>query len=109
MSANEKHAKGHLAKNKLMNQYIIKGYYIYDECNQGPVDFIALHQNGDMQLVESKSISRRKDGSKIHRILGKSQRELNINLKNKTFQITVQHADVDKEMREYKDNVDTLL
>ena len=109
MSANEKHAKGHLAKNKLMNQYIIKGYYIYDECNQGPVDFIALHPNGDMQLVESKSISRRKDGSKIHRILGKSQRELNTNLKTKTFQITVQHANVDKEMREYKDNVETLL
>ena len=113
MSANEKHAKGHLAKNKLMNKWIKKGYYIYDECNQGPVDFIALNLNGDVRLVESKAESKRltgkQKGKKINRILGPQQKKLNKNLKDKTFQIKVEYADVDKEMEEYKNNVETLL
>ena len=103
MSAIFKHAKGHIAKLKLMQQYIKRGYYIYDECNQGPIDFIAVHPNGDIKLVECKAVSKRTDGSKIFRILKKSQRELNKNLLNKNIQIKVEHIDVDYEMENYNE------
>ena len=98
MSQDFKHAKGHVAKLKLMQKYVSLGWYVYDECNQGPIDFIAVNPSGDVKFIECKSISRRSDGSKIYRVLDDSQKKLNKKLKSKGLQIAVEHVDVDKEM-----------
>tara|TARA_R110002110_G_scaffold324803_1_gene536837 strand:- start:923 stop:1189 length:267 start_codon:yes stop_codon:yes gene_type:complete len=60
-----------------MEQFVAEGFYVFDETNQGPIDFVAVNLKGDVQFIECKAIARRKDGSKIHRILTDKQRKLN--------------------------------
>ena len=61
MSNNFKHRVGLQSKLKAMENYISKGYYVFDETNQGPIDFVAINMEGDVQFIECKTISRRKD------------------------------------------------
>ena len=77
MSDNLKHRIGLQAKLQIMEQFVSEGYYVFDETNQGPIDFVAVNLGGDVRFVECKATARRKDGSKINRILTNRQRKLN--------------------------------
>ena len=97
MSSNIRHAKGHIAKLQVQQKYIAKGFYIFEEANQGPIDFIAVHKDGTIKLVEVKAVSKRKNNSKISRPLDASQVALNKKLAKKhgkDFKIAVEYADV---------------
>ena len=77
MSEFYKHRVGLQSKLRAMEHYVSKGYYVFDETNQGPIDFVAVNLKGDVRFIECKAIARRKDGSKINRILTDKQRKLN--------------------------------
>ena len=95
MSSVVQHRVGLQAKLKAMEYFVSKGYYIFDETNQGPVDFIAMNMEGDVQFIECKSLAKRSDGSKIHRILSSKQKELNKNLeKNNYPKIKIFYSDI---------------
>ena len=84
MSEFYKHRVGLQSKLRAMEHYVSKGYYVFDETNQGPIDFIAVNMDGDVKFIECKTVSRRKTGkykgSKINRVLTKTQKKLNMNL-----------------------------
>jgi len=85
MSNNIKHRVGLQSKLKIMEDLVSRGYYIFNETNQGPIDFVAVNMEGDVKFVECKTVSRRRNGSKIHRILNESQRELNKKFNSKGY------------------------
>ena len=100
MSACEKQRKGHVAKLQAMSKYVAKGYYIFEECNQGFIDFIAINNTGDIHLVEVKALAIRKTGKqkgiRINRILSDSQKDLNKKLKDKygNLQVKIEYVDI---------------
>ena len=47
---------------------------------QGPVDLAGLDKDGNVYLFDVKVLSRRKDGSKVARVLSKLQKKLGIKL-----------------------------
>ena len=95
MSNNLKHARGHQSKLRLMEKYVGKGYWIFEERGQGPIDFIVLNNEGHVKFLESKTRSRRSsDGTKINAILTKNQRQLNVKLKEKyNLEIELEYFD----------------
>ena len=96
MSEFYKHRVGLQSKLRAMEHYVSEEYYVFDETNQGPIDFIAVNMEGDVKFVECKTISRRKDNTKIHRILTDSQRKLNKNLlTSKAPQVKVTYVDLE--------------
>ena len=96
MSEYYKHRLGLQSKLRAMEHYVSKGYYVFDETNQGPIDFVAVNMEGDVQFIECKTISRRKDNTKIHRILKDNQRKLNKNLLiSKAPQVKLTYVDLE--------------
>jgi len=96
MSDFYKHRVGLQSKLRAMEHYVSKGYYVFDETNQGPIDFVAVNMEGDVQFIECKTISRRKDSTKIHRILKDNQRKLNENLlTSKAPQVKLTYVDLE--------------
>ena len=87
MSNNQKHRDGFVCKLKAMDWFVSKGYWIFDETNQGPIDFIAINIEGDIQFVECKKLAIRqgewKPGTRINRVLSGKQKQLNKNFKGK--------------------------
>ena len=95
MSENKRHRIGLQSKLKSMGYYVSRGYYIFDETNQGPIDFIAINMEGDVKFVECKAISKRSDGTKINRVLTDKQKKLNNKFKLKGYPpIEIMYSDV---------------
>ena len=78
----EKHKKGLISKLNIMQDYASKGYHVYNEMNNsGPVDFVAIHPDKvDVVLVESKTDSFRKKGTRVHRVLSPAQKKLGVKM-----------------------------
>ena len=76
MSESFKQKQGLSAKLMAMKWFVDREYYVFDETNQGPIDFIAVNMDGDIQYIECKKLSRRKDGSKISRVWSEKQNRL---------------------------------
>ena len=96
MSEFYKHRVGLQSKLRAMEHYVSQGYYVFDETNQGPIDFVAINMEGDVQFIECKTISRRKDNTKIHRILKDNQKKLNENLlTSKAPQVKLTYVDLE--------------
>ena len=76
MSEAWKHREGLSCKLAAMKWFVDHEYYVFDETNQGPIDFIAINMHGDIKYVECKKLSRRKDGSRIYRCLSEKQKRL---------------------------------
>ena len=80
MSNNQKHRDGFVCKLKAMDWFVSKGYWIFDETNQGPIDFIAVNIEGDIQFVECKKLAIRqgewKPGTRINRVLSYKQKQI---------------------------------
>ena len=96
MSDNRKHRMGYSSKLSAMKYFVDKEYFVFNETNTGPIDFIAVNSEGDIKLIECKTISRRSDGSKISRVLSNKQRELN----KKLGSLKIQLVYVDSETNE---------
>ena len=73
-----KHIKGEVAKNLIINHLLQAGYEVLTEGTaQGKVDLVAINgETGEVLLIDSKALSRRKDGSRINRILNPAQKDL---------------------------------
>ena len=88
MNKNEK--KGLLSKLIAMQEYALKGYYVYNEMNNtGPVDIIAINKKTkDIRLLEVKTknvysqMIKAKEfrGRRINRVLKPSQKELGVKM-----------------------------
>ena len=76
MSDLQKHREGLSCKLAAMKWFIDREYYVFDETNQGPIDFVAINMDGDIKYIECKKLARRKDGSKIGRCLTDKQKRL---------------------------------
>ena len=74
----EKHGRGEIASLILHAHLIKEGYQVLKEDgSQGPIDLVAIHlETAEVRFFDVKCISRRKDGSKINRILKDNQRYL---------------------------------
>ena len=73
----EKHGRGFIAQNLIHNFLIQKGYQVLTEdTTQGLIDLVAIPPKGDVLFIDAKCLARRKDGSKINRILRDNQRQL---------------------------------
>ena len=51
MSTNNKQREGLRCKLIAMKHFVEQGYYVFNETNQGPVDFIALKMKGDIKFI----------------------------------------------------------
>tara|TARA_R110001583_G_scaffold86944_5_gene226912 strand:+ start:65 stop:397 length:333 start_codon:yes stop_codon:yes gene_type:complete len=91
MSESFKQKQGLSAKLMAMKWFVDREYYVFDETNQGPIDFIAVNMDGDVQYIECKMISRRKDGSKISRVCSEKQNRL----KSKGVPIQIMYVDAE--------------
>jgi len=101
MSNNFKHRVGLQSKLKAMENYVSKGYYVFNETNQGPIDFIAINLEGDINFLECKTLARRKDGSKINRILTDNQKKLNKIFNSKGYpSIKIIYSEIDNPFME---------
>jgi len=76
MSEVHKHRHGLSCKLAAMKWFVDREYYVFDETNQGPIDFVAVNMEGDVKYIECKKLARRKDGSKIYRVLSDKQKRL---------------------------------
>jgi len=95
-----KHRIGYSSKLRAMQHFVDKEYFIFNETNQGPIDFVAVHSDGDVKFIECKTLSRRSDGSKIHRILSIKQKNLNKNFIKNKINAKVEIVYVDPETNE---------
>jgi|TARA_R110002020_G_scaffold135900_2_gene303346 hypothetical protein len=81
MSTNNKQREGLRCKLIAMKHFVEQGYYVFNETNQGPVDFIALNMKGDIKFIECKKLAKRgglwRKGSRINRVLTERQKILN--------------------------------
>ena len=77
-----KHGKGTLSKLQVMSYFVDNGYYIYNEVNNtGPVDFVAINPQLDtVRLIEVKTWGKRKDGTRINRVLSQDQKTMGVEL-----------------------------
>tara|TARA_R110000765_G_scaffold111867_1_gene203797 strand:+ start:448 stop:705 length:258 start_codon:yes stop_codon:yes gene_type:complete len=77
----EKHGRGMIAVNLVHNFLIKQGYQVFSEDQtQGMIDMVAINEEGDMLLIDVKALARRKDGTKINRIIRPNQKNLKIRL-----------------------------
>ena len=76
MSEAWKHREGLSCKLAAMKWFVDREYYVFDETNQGPIDFVAINMDGDIKYIECKKLARREDGSKIYRCLTDKQKRL---------------------------------
>jgi Holliday junction resolvase-like predicted endonuclease len=74
-----------------MKWFVDREYYVFDETNQGPIDFVAVNMEGDVKYIECKKLARRKDGSKIYRVLSDKQKRL----ASSGLNIDIAYVDVD--------------
>jgi len=112
MQRDEKQIKGIFAELHLISDYIAKGWYAFNQVGgTGIVDFIVLNpETGELKLIECKSGShRRKDNSKIHRILDDKQKDFNSKLVefygNDKIQISIEEPNVDNIFNKGENNV----
>ena len=54
MSESFKQKQGLSAKLMAMKWFVDREYYVFDETNQGPIDFIAVNMKGDIQYIGNK-------------------------------------------------------
>ena len=82
MPPDVKHIKGTAGELTVARHFVELGYYVYSPVmNQiGPVDLIALNDNGELLLLDAKAESTRADGTRIHRVRTPIQKELGVQL-----------------------------
>ena len=74
-------AKGKRSELLAAEYLISKGCYVYSPfIEQGPVDLIALDKTGEAHFFDVKTVSRRKDGTIISRVLEPLQQKLGVQL-----------------------------
>ena len=99
----KRHALGKCSELQAQIWFMKKGYQVYPESRQSPIDFIAVHPiKGDIHFIEVKTTTRRNlDNTKIHKILNKRQKKLNdILLEKYGLKIDLIYVDRDKGVEE---------
>tara|TARA_R100000900_G_C3310247_1_gene159564 strand:+ start:238 stop:693 length:456 start_codon:yes stop_codon:yes gene_type:complete len=61
---------------------ITEGYEVFwPVANQGPIDIIAVHADtGEIRLIDVKTVSRRKDGTRVARVTTPQQKALGVEI-----------------------------
>ena len=78
---NKKHQKGFLNHLRALQWLTDKEYFVFDNVSGlGPCDVIALDIKGNTILIDVKSVSYRKNGSVIYRMVNKRQKLMGIKL-----------------------------
>ena len=76
-----KSIKGAIGEHKVIVQLLEDGYQVAVAVDpQCPFDLIAVDEEGDCRKFDVKTISRRKDETKINRVLTSKQKKLGIEL-----------------------------
>ena len=77
LDMSEKSKKGIIMEHKAAVKFMRKDYFVFMSTDpQSPFDLVAVHPNGEIKLVDVKSESyRKKDKTKINRVLTKNQRQ----------------------------------
>ena len=84
-SSYEKSIKGTIMELETMVEFIKRGYWVAKSVDpQCPFDFVAVKKN-DIQLIDCKCASYRKDGTMINRILKSYQKKLDVQLAVRKF------------------------
>ena len=75
-------AKGTLSEMVLSMELVREGYDVFwPIADQGIVDIVAVHPvTGNIRLIDVKTMGRRKDGSRIHRVPSKPQRKIGVEI-----------------------------
>mgnify|MGYP001163537649 CR=1 FL=1 len=96
----EKHGRGVIATLLVHADLIKRGYQVFTEdTGQGIIDLVAVHlETGETKYIDVKCLARRKDGSRISRILKDTQKEFE---EQTGLLIDLVYADVDTGVVEY--------
>jgi|TARA_R100001163_G_C5055752_1_gene192197 Holliday junction resolvase-like predicted endonuclease len=79
MARNSKHIAGDCAEAIAVLHYLKNGYSVFTTTQgNSPCDLVVLDPNGNVELIDVKTLSRRTDNSKIYRVLSKIQKAANI-------------------------------
>jgi len=85
-SNNEKSIKGTIMELECMVEYIKKGYWVAKSMDpQCPFDFVAVKDKDNIELIDSKCASYRKNGTLINRVLKPYQKKLEVKLAVRKF------------------------
>ena len=78
----EKHMKGTAGELPVARHFVELGYYVYSPVvyQSGPIDIIAVNDNGELLLLDAKTESTRADGSRVHRVRTPIQKEIRVQL-----------------------------
>jgi len=81
-----KSRKGVIGELTLASQYIKKGYWVAKSMDpQCPFDFVAVKDKDNIELIDSKCASYRKNGTLINRVLKPYQKKLEVKLAIRKF------------------------
>lgn len=80
--AGHKVTKGTLSELIVTTELVQEGYDVFwAVSDQGIVDLVALHPvTGNIRLIDVKTMSRRKDGSRIFRVPSKPQKKIGVEI-----------------------------
>jgi hypothetical protein len=78
----EKHMKGTAGELTVARHFVELGYYVYSPVvyQSGPIDIIAINDNGELLLLDAKTESTRADGSRIARVRTPIQKEFGVQI-----------------------------
>ena len=77
-----RHLKGMLSETKAQFLLMQQGYHVFvNYAGSGPIDLVAIHPDtGEVRLIDVKTRSTRKDGSRIHRVPKQHQKEIGVEI-----------------------------
>ena len=78
----EKHQKGTATELTVARHFVELGFWVYSPVvyQSGPIDLIAVSDNGDLVLLDAKTDSTRADGTRVHRVRTPIQKELGVQI-----------------------------
>lgn len=78
----ERHLRGMMSETKAQFKLLKQGYHVYvNYAGSGPIDLVAVHPDtGEIRLIDVKTLSKRKDGSRIHRVPKQHQKEIGVEI-----------------------------
>ena len=80
MMADAKHQKGTLSELVCQQELVREGYDVFTPITgHGPVDIVAIHpETGNIRLIDVKTLSRRRDGTRIYRTPSVPQKKIGV-------------------------------
>ena len=73
---------GTISEMTCTRRLLAEGYEVFwPVANQGPIDLIAVHvSTGEIRLIDVKTVSRRKDGTRVARVTTPQQKALGVEI-----------------------------